>query len=136
MEAIDRLSDARAIGHAFWLWKERSQGSWGFFEYDEESDSWTERTDTVAAFVRNAALAVPGRMTRHQSDRATGQLRVEFTSTGQEIGPPLLYLRAGTWRVTLDDSTATLIEVEGTGERVELPWTPQAGAHTIVVESD
>ncbi len=32
----------------FWVWKEQSQGSWGLFDHDDATDTWTERDHVVA----------------------------------------------------------------------------------------
>lgn len=54
------LMDEYFAGAAFWVWKERSQGSWGLFDYDDSTGEWTERTDFVAAVSRPHAMRVAG----------------------------------------------------------------------------
>jgi endoglycosylceramidase len=39
------LQDEYGESAALWLWKERSQGSWGLFDYDEATGRWTERAN-------------------------------------------------------------------------------------------
>ncbi len=124
-QAFDQLADERLQGHAYWLWKERSQGSWGFFDYDEATDAWTERSAAIAGFMRPAAQAVPGRLTLHREDRTAGTLRVEFTTEGGESAP-LLFLPPGTtWTVELNGTPVT-VQPSDSG-RTLVPWDGAAG---------
>jgi hypothetical protein len=127
--AIDELSDERLVGHAYWLWKERSQGFWGFFTYDETTDTWTERADAIAGYIRPAAMAVPGRMVSHASDRDAGTLVVTFEARGGEAAPLIYLPPTAEWQVTLN-GTALQVEPDAAG-RVLLPWEGEAGAYEI-----
>jgi len=52
--------DAQLASAALWLWKERSQGSWGLYDYVDSDGSWRERPAVVAHVSRPYAQAIGG----------------------------------------------------------------------------
>lgn len=131
-DAVNRLSEERAIGHAFWLWKENTQGNWGLFDYDASGDTWTERTAGRRQLSRPYAMAVPGALVSNSFDPATATLRVKFKASGEEAGP-VLHLPAdwiATPRVTLNGKA---IKVTRTGARAPIAWDGAAGEFELVV---
>ncbi|UJR78297.1 cellulase family glycosylhydrolase [Sandaracinus amylolyticus] len=57
---MHELFDETFTSATVWLWKENSQGSWGFHDYDPEGGAFTERDAVVRAHARVYAEAVAG----------------------------------------------------------------------------
>ncbi|NLH47999.1 MAG: glycoside hydrolase family 5 protein [Myxococcales bacterium] len=136
--ATRRLADERGIGLAFWVWKEKSSGNWGLFDYDPDTDTWTQRTGPgMDELLRPTILAVPGRLIAQTWDAETGELTVEFAAAGGE-GPPLVYLPEG---VFPDGFTADLngeslsLTVDDETRRALVPWDGQAGEFTLTIRA-
>jgi hypothetical protein len=130
-EAVDQLSDERLFGHIYWLWKERSQGSWGFYTWLEEGERWEPRVDAIAQFSRAAVMAVPGRLVSHRSRREDGVLTATFQADGSEAAP-LVYLPEGSWTATLNGEPIELQRDAATG-RALVPWQGQSGQFELVI---
>src|SRR5690606_15381362 len=65
------LHDEYGASDAYWLWKERSQGSWGLFDYDEETGEWIERENVRRLLSRPMPHAIAGQPYFWRYDRAT-----------------------------------------------------------------
>jgi len=135
-EAIQDLADKRKIGLAFWLWKEKSSGNWGLFDYDSGTESWTERTGPgMDALLRPGVMAVPGRLIGQVFDMDASVLTIEFEAGGGE-GAPLVYIPARYYpegaTVELDGEPIE-VTIDPDTQRALLPWNGQAGAHELVV---
>jgi endoglycosylceramidase len=129
VQCIEELIEPLQMGEAFWLWKEISQGNWGF--YDQTADGgWTLRADGLQQVTLPYPMAVPGTLKSFHFDRPSATLTVEFKAAGGEAAP-LLFL-APNWypngvTVTLNGKGVDV----GTG-RVNLPWSGQSGSFTVV----
>lgn len=125
---IDALADEGG-GWAFWVWKEISQGFWGFF--DQAADgTWVERATAFAVLGQPYVSAVPGVLTAHRWDPVAQTLQATFTSAGSE-GPLELRgarLGTGTLELTIDD--VTINTVAGPGWAAA-EWQPTSGEHTL-----
>jgi len=143
IQFITNSMDAVRAGHAVWLWKEISQGFWGFFDHSDDAQAagtpaeWTLRESFAREAIRPYPLAVPGRLDSLSFDDATGTLTVSFTATGGESAGPVLVLPnawfAGGATATLNGATATL-QPTAIESRFTLPWTAgTTGAFTLVV---
>jgi endoglycosylceramidase len=136
-EAIQKLADKRSLGLAYWLWKEKGANSAGLFDYDNETESWTERTGpAIDALIRPSVIAVPGRLHGQSFDRITKRLEILFKADGGE-GPPLLFLPKrhfpGSFRVELNGKPIP-VDYDDETQRALLPWEGQAGEFEIVVQ--
>jgi len=71
------LFDGQFAHSTVWLWKENSQGNWGFFDHDEATGAWQERPSVVAAHARVYATAIAGEpeSMRYDADDKTFDLR-------------------------------------------------------------
>jgi endoglycosylceramidase len=71
--------DTSFIGSTVWLWKEQSQGRWGFYEHDDGAKTWTERPEIVALHSRVYAQAIAGEPLdqRYDPDGHAYELRFE-----------------------------------------------------------
>jgi len=75
-EALYRVSaELRVAGHAKWLWKEKSQGSWGFFDWDRIAAQWVFRDHFAEAVMKPMLLGTSGRVESLQY----GQLGIEIS---------------------------------------------------------
>lgn len=70
------LQDELRASSFFWLWKEDSQGAWGFF--DRKDGTWAERPDVVAAMTRMRLERVAGRLERVAYDKSSETLTFSF----------------------------------------------------------
>jgi endoglycosylceramidase len=86
------LFDERFASATVWLWKEQSQGSWGFFALEEDG-SWTERPHVIAAHARVYAERIAGEPVRMHYDASTR--RFELRVMGRtDAAPHVLYVPA------------------------------------------
>jgi hypothetical protein len=130
------LADEYAESWAFWVWKERSQGQWGMHDYDEATDTWTERPLLVRALSRPRPERIAGWPRRFGFDVATGVLEVRFRGEDAVTAPSQLYLpeRApATFRVRCDDAELTGLSRDPASGLVEVPCNGD-GEHVIRVE--
>ncbi len=120
-----------------WLWKEDSQGSWGFYDFDEATDSWVVRDSAVRLFGRPYALAVPGTMLTQTFDPDTRVLSFSFESRGSEQAGPLLYLPE-VWFAELPtiriNGSVVGYERDASSQRVLLDWAGETGRFDVVVQ--
>jgi hypothetical protein len=72
------LFDEHLASATVWLWKEESQGSWGFFDHDATSGTFTERPLVVATASRPYVERVAGTPTRLRWDATAGTLTLGF----------------------------------------------------------
>ena len=75
--AFRKMTDARSIGHAMWLWKESSQDSWGLFDYGKES-GFTLNESAAKLVGTPYASVVPGKLAYHHFDENSGKLEIRF----------------------------------------------------------
>ena len=80
-------------------------------------------------------VAVPGRLTRHDFDAASGVLTVEFDAAGGEAAP-LVYVPGHRFPEGAD-ATVDGVPVEVAPDpgtlRAALAWNGKAGPHTVVL---
>jgi endoglycosylceramidase len=76
--AQSALQDEYGEGAALWLWKERSQGAWGLFDYDDASGRWTERAGFRRALARVYPEAIAGWPRFWRYDRAALRFELAF----------------------------------------------------------
>ena len=135
IEAVLALGDERLFGHAFWLWKERSQGWWGLFDYDSGTDAWTKRSGPgMDTLLRPGAMAVPGALVEHHFDCSSNVLTLTFEAGGGEA-PPLVFLPDSHYPGGADveiDNEAVDVEIDPNTQRALVPWDGEAGSHTLI----
>lgn len=130
------LQDQVMASSFYWLWKEQSQGSWGLFDWDEASGTWSERDAVRKAFARVTVEAVAGWPTRFGYDRDAKRFTLEFTGDPAASGPNVLYVPAAedfapSFTVTCDGASVSPLRDAASG-RVEVPCGG-AGAHVVVL---
>lgn len=62
----------------FWVWKERSQGNWGCFDFDAATETFSERAALKHALGVVRPMAVAGWPVRVAFERASGTFELEF----------------------------------------------------------
>jgi hypothetical protein len=131
-EAAEELSS----GQITWLWKEDSQGSWGFYDFDTTTETWVLRENAVRLFSRPYAQAVPGKLLSHNFDPQTRVLSFSFESKGDEQGGALLYLPERSYNglptIMVNGSTVGY-ERDASTQRVLLALDIQPGTYTVEV---
>ncbi len=126
------LQDESHASSAFWVWKESSEGAWGFF--DRTGADWTERPAIRKAFarIRPRLFGAFPRRYRWDGVRFTAELVGDAAITGPTIvHVPLPEDRPGAVRATCD-GVALAVSVDARGD-VALPCAGP-GVHTLVVE--
>ena len=91
--AVEEMFNERNLSHAYWLWKEDSQGAWGFFDFNEENQKWVIRPRAIETLSRPYPQFIPGRLIQHRDDRSKGLLSLTYEASEASALLPLeIYL--------------------------------------------
>jgi endoglycosylceramidase len=110
MQTQGQLHDRYFASNAFWVWKERSQASWGVYDYEPTTDTWTERPLVVGWVSRVHVARIAGTPRSVESSPAGDTLRVEIEPGSATSAPHLVYIPerfAATARATCDGVEVT-----------------------------
>jgi endoglycosylceramidase len=127
-----QLQDQVLASSFFWLWKEESQGNWGF--YDDSDGGLTERPSVVQAMTRPRLEAASGVLLGVAYDPTTPSLMVTFLGSAKTTGPNIVSLGAaettpaGDWYATCD---GTKVMMSGS-DPLQIACGGE-GEHTLVV---
>jgi endoglycosylceramidase len=136
IRAQQEAAETWSSGQVQWLWKEDSQGSWGFHDFDNATESWVVRENAVRLFGRPYALAVPGTLLSQSFDPDTGVLAFSFEVQGSEQAGPLLYLPE-VWFAELPtirvNGNVVGYQRDTSSQRVLLDWSGETGRFDVVV---
>jgi hypothetical protein len=110
-------ADAQLASTAWWVWKETSQASWGFFDA-----SGAERADQIAAISRPYARAIGGDASSMKWDGTT--LTVAYTGAA----PSDIFFPSATPVFRCDGSAATATPLGRTVYQIQCPGD---AAHTL-----
>lgn len=132
-----QLEDEYLASSTWWVWKENSEGSWGFFDWDSKTDTWTERPTARKAFARPQVRAIAGWPQSVTWDAAKKTFTVVLAGSAKITAPTLVHLPLaedfpGTWRATCDGS-ALAASPDEHGD-LSLACGGE-GVHRIVVEA-
>jgi endoglycosylceramidase len=132
------LQDEYGESAALWLWKERSQGAWGLFDYDAASGRWSERASFRRALARVYPEAIAGWPRTWQYDRARKRLELAYEGSATVTAPTVVYVPAAEdfsprFTVTCDGRAVMSARDPATG-RVEVGCSGP-GEHTVVVQA-
>ncbi len=86
------LQDETMASSFFWLWKEQSQGSWGLFDWDEASATWSERPAVREALARISVESIAGWPKSYGYDRAARRFTLRFGSDAAISGNHVFYV--------------------------------------------
>ncbi len=123
MAVQNELHDRYLASNAFWLWKESSQGSWGVYDWDAGTSTWTERPQVVSWISRVRVARIAGRVVEHRWDRTTRAARLEIARGSAGGVPHEVYIpeaAAATFTATCDGAAVTAARDPASGV-VELP---------------
>lgn len=76
--------DAHLIHSAQWVWKESSQDSWGFFDFDSNGTA-SLRTNFVAGISRAFPEAISGHIESTHFDTVSRELNITFTYAALDV---------------------------------------------------
>ena len=127
------LHDEFGASTALWLWKERSQGRWGLFEYDDASETWSERPEMIARVTRPRPERIAGWPETWRWDDEAGELSLRYAGDAAVTAPTVLYLPElpeGRWSVRCDGAPVEVSREPATG-RVEVPCGGP-GSHEVL----
>lgn len=131
------LQDEFGESALFWLWKERSQSSWGLFDYDPATQAWTERPAVRAALARVYPQAIAGWPRSWQYDRAGTSFTLTFEGDAAVQSPSLLYVPEATnfptrFEVRCDGAVVPGVTRDGRTGVVQVPCNGP-GTHTVTL---
>jgi endoglycosylceramidase len=118
----------------FWLWKETSQGNWGF--YDDSDGGLTERAAVVQAMTRPRLEATAGTLLALAYDASGPSLTVTFLGSAKVTGANVVSIGAGAtvpasqWNATCDGA-----KVATSGSDPLQIACSGPGPHTLVVSA-
>lgn len=107
-----QLQDEYLASSAWWVWKENSEGSWGLFDWNASSDSWSERPKVRKAFARPQPRAISGWPRRVQWDATTKRFEIVLRGDPAVTAPNIVHLPLAedlpaTWKATCDGKLVT-----------------------------
>ena len=88
---MHELMDEHFASGAVWLWKEDSQGSWGFYDFDEVAGEWVEREQTRRAHARVRAEAIAGEPIAMTYDAAALSFELRYQGRS-DTAPNVIYI--------------------------------------------
>ncbi len=109
------LQDEFGASAALWLWKENSQDSWGLHEWDEASESWSERPEVLARFERPRPERIAGWPITWAFDDDAGLFELRYTGDAAVTAPTELFVPEGEWALTCDGETVASERDPATG---------------------
>lgn len=125
------LFDEGMASSAVWLWKERSQGSWGFFALDGEA--WIERPEVIAAHARIYAERIAGEPVSMSYERDTRHFELVYEGRA-DAAPHVIYVPFERFSARCDGTFVESTRDARTGQ-TEIVCAGN-GTHTLVVEGD
>jgi endoglycosylceramidase len=136
---MHELFDEQFVSATVWLWKENSQGSWGFHEYDEATGTFTERDAVVRAHARVYAEAIAGEPISMRYDLAAKRFELRYEGR-RDDAPSAIYVPApehfaATFRALCDGRAIEPAPArDASTGRVEIVCAGR-GEHTVVIEA-
>ncbi len=93
VRTMHELFDEHLASAAVWLWKEQSQGSWGFYDHEDDG-TWTERPHVIAAHARVYAERIAGEPTSMRYDADTRAFELAYEGRG-DLAPHVIHVPEG-----------------------------------------
>jgi endoglycosylceramidase len=113
-----QLHDRYFASNAFWVWKEISQASWGLYDYDASTDTWTERPVMINWLSRVHVARIAGTPRSVESSEIGDAIRVELEPGTAVSAPHLVYIPeryATTTQVTCDGASVPVTREPSSG---------------------
>lgn len=126
-------------GAMYWVWKERSQGSWGLHDYDAATDTWTVRASLRRSLARVRPEAIAGDPLAWSYDATARRFSLRFVARSDRRGPHRLYVPAAEdyaadFVVRCDGAAVAASRDPRTG-LVDVACGGASGAHELRVEA-
>jgi endoglycosylceramidase len=118
MRTQQQLHDRYFASNAFWVWKEQSQASWGVYQYDATTTTWTERPLVVSWVSRVHVARIAGTPRAVESSAAGDATRVELEPGTAVAAPHLVYI---------PERFATTTQVSCDGRSLDATREPSTG---------
>ncbi len=114
-ELMQDVQGAYGASAMLWLWKERSQGSWGMHRWDETRGVWEERAEVFQWLARPRPVAIAGDLQSWSWDATTRVFTVRWDRRADVRAPHELWLPppASAWTLRCDGATEISVEVTG-----------------------
>jgi hypothetical protein len=98
-----------------WLWKERSQGSWGMHRWDETRGVWEERAEVFQWLVRPRPVAIAGDLRSWSWDATTRVFTVRWDRRNDVTAPHELWLPppASAWTLRCEGAADINVDTAG-----------------------
>ena len=122
------LFDEAAASSTVWVWKESSQGAWGFFDFDATAGTFTERAAVLGAHTRVRAEVIAGEPTMAHYDTGAGSFELIFEGRTDDA-PHVIRVPAALGSVTSATCDGAPVTASGSG-RVEVVCAG-SGLHTL-----
>lgn len=136
VETMHELFDEHLASATVWLWKEESQGSWGFFDHHEDG-TWSEREHVIAAHARVFAERIAGEPASMRYEPSTQ--RFELVYEGRtDAAPHVIYVPESYPAALVARCDGSIVEAaprDASTGRIEI-LCGGAGMHTLVVEPE
>jgi endoglycosylceramidase len=121
----------------YWVWKENSQGSWGFFTYDAGSQQWKERPVLVKNMARVRMMALAGWPLSQSFDRKTGVYQAKFradptVTANHRLG--IAKILGTTSKVTCDGVPQSIPQADAYGNLELVCGQGTNSEHELIVE--
>lgn len=114
-ELMQDVQGAYGASAMLWLWKERSQGSWGMHRWDDARGVWEERAEVFQWLARPRPVAIAGDLRSWSWDAAARVFTVRWDRRADVTAPHELWLPPPSTAWTLRCDGATDIAVEASG---------------------
>lgn len=117
-DAMQEVQGRYGASSMLWLWKERSQGSWGLHLWNEARGAWDERPEVFRWIARPRPVAVAGDLIDWHWDGVASTLTVRYEPRREVSAEHELYLPlpegASSWSLRCDGvTTPALAATEG-----------------------
>ncbi len=126
------LEDEVLASSFFWLWKEESQGAWGFFDVDPSTGAFTERQAVVAALSRVRLEAASGRLLQVAYDATNAQLSVQLVGDANVKAPNVISIAGAPGFAGYDATCDGAGVAHDASDPVSIPCGGP-GVHTLVL---
>lgn len=129
--------DRLMASSAWWVWKENSEGSWGFYDWNATNDTWTERIHVRKAFARVQPRLIAGWPQRWSWDASAKRFELVVDGDTKTTAPHVLHVPFEgdgpmTYKITCDGTPVTTASPDARGD-LSL-HCHGSGVHKIVVE--
>jgi len=131
------LQDEYMASSTYWLWKERPSTAWGFYDYDDKTDTWIERPAVRKVFARVAPRAIGGWPVAWKWDGKAARFELRYIADPAVSAPTILHLpqpedALANFRVTCDGGVVNATP-DARGDLVVS--CSGLGEHLVVVEA-